>query len=51
VYKGLKMAGRMGHKRVTIQNLEILKVVPERNYLLVKGGIPGARNTIIEIRK
>lgn len=51
VYKGLKMAGRMGHKRVTIGNLEILKVIPERNYLLIKGGIPGARNTIVEIRK
>ncbi len=51
VFKGLKMAGRMGHKRITIQNLEILKIVPESNYLLVKGGIPGARNTIVEIRK
>ncbi|MBN2029829.1 50S ribosomal protein L3 [bacterium] len=51
VFKGLKMAGRMGHKRVTIENLEILKIVPERNYLLVKGGVPGARNSIVEIRK
>ncbi|MCJ7811903.1 50S ribosomal protein L3, partial [bacterium] len=49
--KGLRMAGRMGHKRITIRNLEILKVIPDRNYLLVKGGVPGARNTILEIRK
>ena len=51
VFKGLRMAGRMGHKRITIRNLEILKVIPDRNYLLVKGGVPGARNTILEIRK
>ncbi len=51
VFKGLRMAGRMGHKKVSVQNLEILKVIPDRNYLLVRGGVPGARNTILEIRK
>lgn len=50
VFKGLKMAGRMGNKRTTIRNLRVLKVFPDRNLLLVKGGVPGARNSIVEIR-
>ena len=50
VYKGMKMGGRMGHERVSILNLKVLKVIPDRNLLLVKGGIPGARNSMIEIR-
>jgi len=49
VFKGIKMAGRMGHKRTTIRNLEVVKVIPERNLLLLKGGVPGARNSIVEI--
>ena len=51
VFKGLKMAGRMGNERITIRNLKILKVFPERNLLLIKGGVPGARNSIVEIRQ
>jgi len=51
VFKGLRMAGRMGFDRVTVRNMEILKVVPERNLILVKGGVPGARNTILEIHR
>jgi large subunit ribosomal protein L3 len=51
VFKGLKMPGHMGNKRITIRNLEILKVFPERNLLLIKGGVPGARNSIVEIRQ
>jgi large subunit ribosomal protein L3 len=50
VFKGLRMGGRTGGKRNTILNLEIIKIVPERNLLLVKGGVPGARNSILEIR-
>ncbi|RKY76834.1 50S ribosomal protein L3 [candidate division KSB1 bacterium] len=50
VLKGLKMAGRRGGNRITVNNLEILKVIPDRNLLLVKGGVPGARNSILEIR-
>jgi len=50
VMKGIRMAGRMGHEKVTMRNLEVLKVFTERNMLLVKGGVPGARNTIIEIK-
>jgi large subunit ribosomal protein L3 len=49
VFKGIKMAGRMGHKRTTIRNLEIVKVLPDRNLILLKGGVPGARNSIVEI--
>jgi len=51
VFKGLRMAGRMGGERKTLRNLQVLKVVPERNLLLVRGGVPGARNTILEICK
>lgn len=50
VFKGIKMGGRMGNKRTTIQNLKVLKVFTDRNLLLVKGGVPGARNSILEIR-
>ena len=49
VFKGVKMAGRMGHKRTTIRNLEVVKVFPDRNLILIKGGVPGARNSIVEI--
>ncbi len=51
VFKGLKMGGRMGNQRTTIQNLRILKVFTDRNLLLIEGGIPGARNSIVEIRR
>lgn len=49
VFKGIHMAGRMGNDKITIKNLEILKIVPDKNLLLVKGNIPGARNNIVEI--
>ncbi|MBX0326894.1 50S ribosomal protein L3 [Oscillochloris sp. ZM17-4] len=51
VWKGQKMAGRMGGKRITIQNLEVVEVLPEKNLLLVKGSVPGARTGLIEIRR
>ncbi|CAA9541730.1 MAG: LSU ribosomal protein L3p (L3e) [uncultured Thermomicrobiales bacterium] len=41
VFKGLKMAGHMGHERVTVQNLKVLRVDPERNLILVEGSVPG----------
>ena len=50
VFKGIKMAGRMGNDRVTVSNLRVLKVIPERNLMVVKGGVPGSRNSIVEIR-
>jgi large subunit ribosomal protein L3 len=51
VYKGLRMAGHMGNERVTLKGLEVVRVDPERNLLLVKGGIPGAPNSLIQIRR
>ena len=51
VFKGMRMAGRTGGERVTIQNLQVLKVIPEHNLLLVKGSIPGAKGSIVIINK
>jgi large subunit ribosomal protein L3 len=49
VFKGTRMGGQMGNKRITVQNLEVLKVLPEQNLLMVKGSIPGARGSIVLI--
>lgn len=51
VFKGLRMAGRMGGKRTTVRNLEIIDIIPEKNLILVKGNVPGAPNTLLEIIK
>ena len=51
VYKGLKMAGHMGDVRITAKNLEVVRVDPERNLIYVKGGIPGAPNGLVMIRR
>ncbi len=51
VFKGTRMAGRMGNRRVTAQNLEVMLVDPERNLLAVKGTVPGARNGLLVIRE
>jgi large subunit ribosomal protein L3 len=51
VFKGMKMAGRMGGGRVTVQNLRVLKVVPEKNLLVVKGCVPGHKNAYLTIEK
>ena len=51
VFKGMRMAGQMGNKKVTVQNLQVLKVVPEKNLLLLKGCVPGHKNSLILIRK
>lgn len=51
VFKGMRMAGRMGANKVTIQNLRVLKIVPEKNLLVVKGGVPGHKNTYVIIQK
>jgi large subunit ribosomal protein L3 len=51
VWKGQKMAGRMGGKRVTVQNLEVVEVVADKNLLLVRGSVPGARNGLVYIRR
>ncbi|MDR4953470.1 50S ribosomal protein L3 [Chryseobacterium sp. ES2] len=51
VFKGMRMAGRMGGKQVTVQNLQVLKVDQEQNLLVVKGAVPGAKNSYVIIRK
>ncbi|AYW47872.1 50S ribosomal protein L3 [Tetragenococcus osmophilus] len=50
VLKGKRLPGRMGGDRVTIQNLEIARVDPERNVLLIRGNIPGAKNSLITVK-
>jgi len=51
VFKGKKMAGQMGNERVTVQNLQVVEVRPEENIILVKGAIPGARNSVVVLQK
>jgi large subunit ribosomal protein L3 len=51
VFKGIKMAGRMGGKRVTQVGLVVHDVDPERNLLLVKGAVPGPKNAFVEVRE
>lgn len=51
VVKGMRMAGRTGGNRVMIQNLEILKILPEKNLLLVKGAVPGHKGSFVIIEK
>lgn len=50
VYKGTRMAGRMGNDRVTVLSLEVLRVDPERNLLLVKGSVPGHNESLVIVR-
>jgi large subunit ribosomal protein L3 len=51
VFKGLRMAGRLGGKRVTQVGLKVVEVDPERNLLLVTGAVPGPKNGIVEVRE
>ncbi len=51
VFKGMRMAGRMGGTQVTVQNLRVLKVVPEKNLLVLKGCVPGHKNAYLTIEK
>lgn len=51
VFKGMKMAGRTGGSRVKSQNLEVIKVYPEKNLIVVKGSIPGAKGSYVTIEK
>lgn len=50
VYKGRKMAGRLGNDKVTVQNLKVVRVDAENNLLLVKGAVPGAKNGYLTIK-
>lgn len=49
VFKGKRLAGHMGNSRVKVQNLQIVKILPDENILLIKGGIPGARGSYIKV--
>ncbi|PIE01528.1 MAG: 50S ribosomal protein L3 [Acidobacteria bacterium] len=51
VFPGKKMPGHMGSKNVTVKNLELVKVIEDKNLLLVKGAVPGSRGTLLTIRK
>ncbi len=51
VFKGIRMAGQMGSEKVTVQNLRVLKVVPEKNLLVVKGCVPGHKNAYVIVQK
>jgi large subunit ribosomal protein L3 len=50
VFKGMRMPGQMGNKRVTQKGLEVADVDADRNLLLIKGSVPGSRNSIVEVR-
>jgi len=51
IHKGKRMAGHMGSEKVTVKNLEVVGVHPENNLLLVRGAVPGARNSLVLIYK
>ena len=51
VFKGMKMAGRMGNDRVKVQNLKVLKVIPEKHLLVVSGSVPGHKGAYVIIEK
>lgn len=51
VFKGRRMGGHMGNKRVTVQNLRIVKIIPEENLLLIRGAVPGYSNNYVIIKK
>ncbi|OIO33424.1 MAG: 50S ribosomal protein L3 [Candidatus Yonathbacteria bacterium CG_4_10_14_3_um_filter_47_65] len=50
VFKGMRMAGRMGGEKITVKNLQVLDVDAHKNFLVVSGAIPGRRGTLIEVR-
>ena len=51
VFKGMRMAGQMGNKRVNMENLEVLKVLTDKNLIVVKGSVPGAKGSTVTISK
>ncbi|WP_456277082.1 50S ribosomal protein L3 [Bacillus sp. AK128] len=50
VFKGKKLAGQMGGEQITVQNLEIIKIDVERNLLLIKGNVPGAKRALVTVK-
>ena len=51
VFKGIRMAGQTGNKRVKVLNLKVMKIIPEKNLVLVSGSVPGAKNSIVILEK
>jgi large subunit ribosomal protein L3 len=51
VFKGMRMAGQMGNERVKVENLQVLKILSDKNMIVVKGAVPGAKNSYITIEK
>jgi large subunit ribosomal protein L3 len=51
VFKGMRMAGQMGNARVKVENLQVMRVMSEKNIMIVKGAVPGAKNSYIIIEK
>jgi large subunit ribosomal protein L3 len=51
VFKGMRMAGQMGNERVKVENLQVLKILTDKNMIVVKGAVPGAKNSYITIEK
>jgi len=51
VWKGMKMSGQMGNENVTVRNIEVVEIRPDKNILLVKGSVPGSRNGILQLVK
>ncbi len=51
VFKGMRMAGRTGGKRIKVQNLEVLKIFPEKNLILIKGAVPGHKGGVVILEK
>ena len=51
VFKGMRMAGRMGQDRVTMKGLKVVKIFPEKNYILISGSVPGHNGSIVLIQK
>lgn len=51
VFKGMRMAGQMGNERVTVENLQVLKIMPEKNMIVVKGAVPGHKGGYVLIEK
>jgi large subunit ribosomal protein L3 len=51
VFKGTRMAGRMGNRRVTVQNLQVVEVLTDRHLVLIRGSVPGAKNGLVMVRR
>jgi large subunit ribosomal protein L3 len=51
VYKGMRMGGRMGNDTVKIKNLRVVRILPDHNLILVKGAVPGPKNSLVELYK